>query len=153
MMKPSRYEERKLIFNLSALVRRGFSVGAMPVQFNASPELLKRYERIIYDRLGPPRGLDKNGNPDKRPWIRLDDAPAIPLVADRSLKGMTVCLITDKDIPGVAVDLGDLAVTKPREARQAVVDERVDKKEASGAMRKENGLLSGVKDRLKGIFK
>lgn len=147
MSAPSKYEERKLVFNISALVRRALENNAIPMQINASPELVRRYEKVIYDRLLPPRGED-----DKRPWLRLDGAPAVPFMADRSLKAMTCVLITDKDLPGIAVDLSSLVPTAPKkEKRLAVVEERVVKEPS--AQRKEGGMWSQVKDRMKGLFK
>lgn len=151
MSATTKYEETKFIFNTSDHVRRALKQGAMPVQLHASPDLIRKFERVIYERILPKRGTDT------RPWLRLDDAPAIPFVADRSLKAMTLVLITDKDLAGIAVNLSDLSTPKaPGEKKApAIVHERVIKDAPSGtaAKSKESSIWGAVKDRMKAMFK
>lgn len=94
------YEDQKLIHDLSGLVRRALNQGAVPYELRFSPDLLRKYDKVVADHYLPPR--DKK-NP--KPFLRLKDAPSIPFMADRSLKPMTVVLLTDKNIEGIAVDL------------------------------------------------
>ena len=84
-----KYEERKFINECDHLIKNAWNQGAVPLEIHLPPQLIKRFEQAIYDRLLPPR--DKTRRP-----IFL----GVPLVADRSLHPKTVVIVTDIQIKG-----------------------------------------------------
>lgn len=107
------YESDKFIFNLSDMVRRALKQNAIPFGFNMSPDVVRKFDKVLAERFLPPRGTDK------RPFLRLNDVPSLPFAADRSLKPGTVVLVTNKNLEGIAIDLSALKlpamVEKPAE--------------------------------------
>lgn len=93
------------MLELSNLVRRALGQSIVPLEFRFSPDLLRKYDKVLAENYLPPR--DKV---HPKPFLRLKDAPSVAFCADRSLKPGTVVLLTNRRMEGTTIDVTQLQI-------------------------------------------